>query len=179
MHGQRLLVIVGTLGALGAISLPAQEAARTPPPHSRPARSAANRAAGAPAHVFARIQGSAVSAANAGLPKASVRLRDARYGRVVRSLQTDENGFFAFAAVDPGSYVVELLDDRQHILTASQLLSLNAADIANVVVREPLDVKSLAREAGHAEIYGQAVTSAAAASGILATRPPKDDVSPR
>lgn len=179
MHGRRLIAI-SALAALSAISVPAQEAAQ--PQTSRPAklsRPARRGAVSPPVSALARVQGSALTAQSAGLPQAPVRLRDARYGRVVRTRLTDDHGFFAFPLIDPGSYVVELLDERQQILAASQLVSVNAADVASVVVREPLPVTALSREASHSDSHLASITSAAAASGILATRPPKDDVSPR
>lgn len=175
MHGRRLIAI-STLAALSAISVPAQEAARPQPLKARPI---GRTAIVAQRSALARIQGSALTAASAAMPHAPVRLRDARFGRIVRTLLTDADGFFAFRSIDPGSYVVELLDGRENLLAASQLVSLNAADVASVIVREPLPITALGRELGHLATLVESVTSAAAASGILATQASGDDVSPR
>ena len=43
---------------------------------------------------------------------ASVRLRDARFGRIVDTQVTDKSGLFAFRAIDPGSYIVEIVGQR-------------------------------------------------------------------
>lgn len=178
MHGQRLLAAVGAVVTFGVISVPAQDARRLRP--ATVARPAAREAkAPLPPTVLAHVNGSALSAASEGLPHVPVRLRDARYGRIVRTLTTDTRGFFAFRGVDPGSYVVELLDDGERVLAASQLVSLNAAEVASVTVREPVPVTTLVHELGQANSHAAPVRSAAAAAGILATRPPKDDVSPR
>jgi hypothetical protein len=177
MHSRRLLAI-SVLAICGAISVPAQEARPTP---AQPAASPQPRrpASRTRPSVFARIHGTAVSADSQSLSRAAVRLRDARYGRIVGTLLTDDDGLFDFRSVDPGTYVVELLDERRDILAASQLLSLNAADVASIVVREPLPVVTLTQELNHSAMHVKAVTSAAAATGVLATQVPGDDVSPR
>lgn len=187
MHSGRLLVI-STLAVLSLMSVPAREAIGAQMPagvesvpratSSPPAKQSSAKTTGADRRrrsVFARVQGSALSVTRAGLPAAPVRLRDARFGRIVRALLTDAYGLFVFQGVDPGSYVVELLDARQQLLATSQLVSVNAAETASVVVREPLDTKELDFAATSVE----PVTSAAAASGILASDKPRHDVSPR
>jgi hypothetical protein len=65
--------------------------------------------------VFATIHVSAVSATNTALLGWLVRLRDARYGRLVASHLTDEVGTFTFRDIDPGSYIIELLGRDQSI----------------------------------------------------------------
>ncbi len=61
---------------------------------------------------FATIQGNALDSRRGILPDSPVRLRDARSGRIIGAQRTDKSGQFEFRAVDPGSYIVELLGSR-------------------------------------------------------------------
>src|SRR5918911_1075801 len=74
------------------------------------------------------VQGHALSAANAPLRSVHVRLRDVRLGRIVDEAMTDDDGFFRFAGVDPGSYIIELIGNDKTVLAASQLITPNAGD---------------------------------------------------
>jgi hypothetical protein len=89
----------------------------------------------------------------------------------VDTRQTDAAGLFAFRAVDPGSYVVELLTpDRTAVLASSQLLNLNAGDAVTTVVKLPFRIAPLAGVLGHSAPQAAVIASAAAASGVLATK---------
>src|ERR1700704_5271239 len=72
------------------------------------------------------IQGNALSSSNGQMNSVVVRLRDARVGRIVDTQVTDKSGMFAFKAIDPGSYIVEIISSDQSIMAASQLLNVNA-----------------------------------------------------
>ena len=115
------------------------------------------------------IQGNALTATNGPLPNAPVRLRDARFGRIVARQLTDESGTFSFYNVDPGLYVVELLSDDSTTLAASQLLSVNAGESRSTFVKLPLRLTSHTGLLGHLTSQALAVASAAAASGVLAS----------
>jgi hypothetical protein len=117
---------------------------------------------------FTTIQGNALSSTNGQLANSLVRLRDARLGRIVGSQITDRSGLFAFHAVDPGTYVVELVGNDQTVLAASQVLSVNAGDVASAVVRLPFKIPPFAGLLGHSATQATALSSAAAASGVLA-----------
>jgi hypothetical protein len=167
----RLLTAIGVLATLSVISVPAQHGApagaQVPPTGVLP---------GTKATAFTTIQGSALSSSSTALPYRDVRLRDARVGRIVRSLRTDEYGLFVFRTVDPGSYIVELLDKGETVLAASTLIHVNAGDVGAAVVREPTPLESVL---GFADAHASAVTEAAAYNGILASQVTGDDVSPR
>jgi hypothetical protein len=124
---------------------------------------------GTRANVLTTIQGNALSPTNGALPDAVVRLRDARYGHILDTQVTDKTGLFSFRALDPGTYVVELMGADQSVLAASQLLSVGAGDIASAVVKLPWRIPPLAGVLGYSKASAFAVTSAAAASGVLAT----------
>ena len=72
------------------------------------------------------IQGNALDSTNGQLANVLVRLRDARFGRIVDTQYTDQSGMFAFKAVEPGSYIVEIIGNDESILAASQLLNVHA-----------------------------------------------------
>ncbi len=171
----RFWTTLGIVATVSVISVPAQQPASradaaTPAPRVLP---------GTKASAFTTIQGSAVTAQSAALPNTAVRLRDARVGRVVKTLKTDELGLFIFRAVDPGSYVVELMGDERTVLAASTLINVNAGEVGSTVVRQPMALDPLSSIMGHHDPHAASVAAAAATTGILTSRVPGDDVSPR
>lgn len=131
---------------------------------------------GTPAAAFGSIQVSAMSAGNTPLPHWSVRLRDARYGRVMATNITDEAGTFTFREVDPGSYIIELLGGDQTVRATSALLAVNAGASVFAVVRLPTNPAALAVLLGVAGVaLGQAaaatIKKAAESAGIPAVQP--------
>lgn len=121
-------------------------------------------------NVFTTIQGNALNATNGALPDTIVRLRDARAGRIMDVQITDKSGLFAFRTVDPGSYIVELVGADQAVLAASQILNVNAGEAVSAVVKLPFRASPLGGLLGHTAASAASVSSAAAASGILARR---------
>lgn len=174
MHS-RIWTTLGIVATVSVISLPAQQPAST----ARAAAAAPQVLPGTKASAFTTIQGSAVTAQSTALPHTSLRLRDARVGRVVRTLKTDANGLFVFRAVDPGSYVVELMGDERTVLAASTLINVNAGEVGSTVVRQPMALDPLSSILGHQDPHAASVAAAAATTGILTSRVPGDDVSPR
>jgi hypothetical protein len=120
--------------------------------------------AGARSQAFTTtIQGNALTSTNGQLADAMVRLRDARYGRVVDSVITDKSGLFAFHAVDPGSYIVEIVStDQTAVLAASQILSVNAGDVISAVVKLPFRLPPFAGILGGNVAASASPTTAAA-----------------
>jgi hypothetical protein len=130
---------------------------------------------------FATIQGTALDATNAGLPHHLVRLRDARLGRIVSTQFTDASGVFRFRSVDPGMYIVELMDGDE-VRGASPLLEADAGTTVTAVVKLPAGRASRSLAGlllGPGLSNALAITSAAAAAGVLATKITGEDVSPR
>jgi hypothetical protein len=66
-----------------------------------------------------------------------VRVRDARVGRIVERLVTDQVGAYSFKGLDPGNYIVEIVSTDQTPLAATNLISVNAGDTAYAVVKLP------------------------------------------
>ena len=182
-----LAVVIGVAVLLGpgvaAQQTPAREAMPkvlrpTTMPATGPVNPGARIIAGTSNEVFSNIQGNALTSTNGMLTDATVRLRDARFGRIVDVTVTDKAGVFVFRQVSPGTYVIELVGADGSVLAASQLLDVNAGDAVSAVVKLPFRmpfVGALGNKASTAAI----ITATAAASGVLATRVVGTDVSPR
>jgi hypothetical protein len=125
---------------------------------------------GTPSNVFSTIHGNALTASNMSLAKAFVRLRNARMGQIVETLVTDDSGLFAFSAVDPGSYIVEIVDARQvTVLAASQVLNAEPGEAISAVVKLPFFTAPLTGLLGtnSAAVGLGIVTAQAASAGVL------------
>jgi hypothetical protein len=156
--------------AAGSWSVAAQQSATV---GTRPgAKSVVPQVAGARSNVLTIIQGNALDSANGPLPGTHVRLRDARFGRVIETQLTDKSGMFAFKVVDPGSYIVELLGQDRTLLAASQILTVNAGDTVSAVVKLPFHVTPFAGLLNSSIAPAAAlIATQAAATGIVAVVP--------
>src|SRR5829696_2943337 len=120
--------------------------------------------------VITTIVGNALSSSNSALPDHVVRLRDARFGRIVDTQLTDKAGLFAFKVVDPGSYVIEIVSaNGSSVLAASELINVNAGEAVSAIVKLPFRIPPFAGVLGHSAPQAIAVTMTAATSGILST----------
>jgi hypothetical protein len=162
--------------AVGTWSVAAQQPATV---EIRPgAKSVVPRVAGAQSNVLTIIQGYALDSANAPLPGTLMRLRDARFGRVIETRLTDESGVFAFKVVDPGSYIVEMLGRDRTPLAASQILTVNAGDTVSAVVKLPDRVTPFAGLLSSFLAPSAAMLATLAAATGIATVVPTAPVSP-
>jgi hypothetical protein len=126
---------------------------------------------GTRADVFSTIQGNALNSANTPLSNTLVRLRDARIGRIVDAQLTDQSGLFAFHSIDPGSYIVEIMDaNHTVVLAASQVLNASAGEAISAVVKMPFRAPAFAGVLGTKLGSLAVVTGAAAAAGVVATQ---------
>lgn len=165
------LIVVATIH----MSAQQPDAADGPPrsvARSAPSGTAAPRILpGTRPSVFSTIQGNALTSANGALANTTVRLRDARVGRIVEMQTTDQSGLFAFRTVDPGSYIVEILgQDQYSVLAASQLLNVGPGEAVSAVVKLPYKISPFAGILGNSKPSAAAVTLQAASAGILATK---------
>jgi hypothetical protein len=118
------------------------------------------------------IHGNALDSTNGKLPNATVRLRDARFGRIVDTQYTDHSGMFTFSTLDPGSYIVEIVANDQSILAASQLLNVHGGEAVSAIVKLPFRIPPFASVMGTATTQAAAgVALEAAATGITALVP--------
>jgi hypothetical protein len=132
-----------------------------------PARTGGALLPGTQETAFATIQGSALDSKRGILPDSPLRLRDARTGRIISSQRTDKSGLFEFRAVDPGSYIVELMGAADAVLAASQLVNVNSGETVTTVVQLPFRLPPLGGLFGHTTAQAIAIISAAAATGVL------------
>jgi len=117
------------------------------------------------------ILGNALDSTNGQLANVTVRLRDARFGRIVDTQYTDKSGMFAFKTLEPGSYVVEIIANDQSILAASQLLNVQGGAVS-AIVKLPFRIPPFAGLMGTATTQAAAgVALEAAATGITALVP--------
>ena len=132
---------------------------------------------GTRASVLSSIQGNAVNQANGSLVDTVVRLRDARYGRIVSSVTTNKQGVFSFQGIDPGSYVVEVMTPAQNaVMASSQMLSVGSGEAITALVKLPFRIPPFAGLIGNTtqtttqavSTAAQAVTAAAASSNTVA-----------
>ena len=76
-----------------------------------------------------------------------VRLRDARYERLVDTPVTENTGALVFRNVEPGHHLAEIVAGNQTTSAATPLRSANAGDIITAVarhrtVRRPISARS-------------------------------------
>ena len=134
---------------------------------------------GTRSEAFGTVRGSALNVDASALSGSVVRLRDVRSGRTVATTTTDTAGSFIFRSLDPGSYIVELLGVDNKVIAASEILNINAGDDASTIVRLPFRTRPYSGVLGHTMTSAILVTTAAAASGILATEIVGQQKSPR
>src|SRR5262249_1060013 len=112
---------------------------------------------------FATIKGTAVTMANVSLPETRVRLRDARSGKIAGAQLTDTEGVFAWRGLEPGLYLVEVVDESQSVLAASKIVSANGGEEAGLEL--------MRRLLGAAGPSSQSLDAQAAAAGVALKRP--------
>jgi hypothetical protein len=155
-----LVVAAATLAVIATGSTPIGAQQRPP---------ANTLLSGAKATLFATIEGTALDSTSAAMPRTTIRLRDARLGRVVDTVTTDKVGAFQFRSVDPGSYVVEMMGPaNDSVVAASPILNVSSGDKVEAILKLPFRLPPLGGILGHSLPSALAVTSAAAAAGVLA-----------
>ena len=84
------------------------------------------------------IQGTAVNWTNSAMANTPIRLRDARRGRVVDSVMTDRFGAFEFDSLEPGSYVVEMMNPANDtVLAATPIINVDSGQRVAALVKLP------------------------------------------
>ncbi len=163
-------VAIATSSLIAISALPVAAQPQAPGPRS----SVVNQAliAQAKQKALTTIQGNALDSSNGHLANAVVRLRDARFGRIVDTQVTDKAGLFAFKSLDPGSYIVEIMSSNMSILAASELLNVNLGEVESAVVKLPFRIPAMARWTGSASTpAATAAVIQAAAVGVAAVVP--------
>lgn len=127
---------------------------------------------------FTSIQGNALNSTNGAMRDVVVRLRDARFGRIVGTQLTDKSGMFAFDALDPGTYIAELMANDESVLAASQLLNVHAGEAASAVVKMPFRLPPFAGVMGRAGTQSATAATTEATAGSIASLVPTIPISP-
>jgi hypothetical protein len=164
MNPNRALLVAALTLATAApgVSQPATPRQTTVAPRSR-------MLPGTRFNALGTVQGNALNATNGQLPNTLVRLRDARFGRIVDTQLTDRVGLFAFRNVEPGTYVVEMIGgDRATVLAASHVLNVSGGEAVSALVQLPFRIAPYANVLGNSAPSITAVTTEAAASTVMA-----------
>ena len=165
------LIAAGTLTAAAQQPAPLETAgARTTVSRARISQVRTN--------ALTTIQGNALNSTNGAMNGVVVRLRDARFGRIVDTQLTDKAGLFAFKAIDPGTYIVEVMSNDELVLAASQLLNINAGEAISAVVKLPFRLPALAGVLGSASAPSATAIALEAAAGGIASVVPTAPISP-
>ena len=127
------------------------------------------RVAGAPAAARgSSITGNAWTADNTPIPHARLRLRNVDSGKINGVAQANESGQFTFSNIEPGIYLVELVNDRAAVLAVSHVFNIAAGETVATFVRLGTRVPWFSGFFGNA---AAAVASSAASQGITALAP--------
>ena len=115
----------------------------------------------------ASIAGTATSSSGEILANATVQLRDLATGTVSGTTTSSTTGAFSFAAINPGTYIVEVLNAAGQVVgtSASIPVAAGAALTGVAVSATAAAVTAAASAAGISTIV--AVTTAAAAAGVV------------
>lgn len=114
------------------------------------------------------ITGSAWNADSSPIPQARVRLRSLQSGRIEAVAMATEAGRFAFASVEGGSYLVELVSESGKVLAVGNAFAIAPGETVATFVRLGTRVPWYD---GFFSNAAAAVASSAAAAGITAIAP--------
>jgi hypothetical protein len=123
----------------------------------------------------ATISGIAADSKGVPIPNAAVQLRDLVANRVIARTTTSSVGEFTFSDVPPGMYIVELVDDDDEIIAASQALQASAgASITGILIATAATIAA----AGSTLATAAIVATSAAAAGVAASTAIASSASP-
>jgi hypothetical protein len=168
----RIAVTAVVLTTASARSVAAQGRSSSPPERPRPAAVLAT-----PLRITTgTVVGTAWRGDTTPYAQARIRLRDVSTGRGVARAVADGEGFFRFAEVGPGAYVVELLSTDDRVLAVGELFGITPG----------AEVKTFVRLSAKAPWFGgffgnaaAAVIAAASTLGVTATGSNGQPVSPQ
>ena len=130
------------------------------------------------------VNGVAADAAKNPLANHTVRLRNLATGEITSVTQSTANGSFSFAGINPGNFVVEIVNSAGQLIAQSSTLAVAAGTTAAITVTASA-IGAMAGAAGATGLAGlftgtslvvvTAAGVAAVAIGVVATQ---DDSSP-
>ena len=129
------------------------------------------------------ISGLARGASGEAMSNTAVRLRNARTGQLAGSTTTGADGQFTFAALNPGTYVVEVVNAVGDVVGTSAAISLAAGAMTATAVTVTAAASQFLAGAGGGSFFATtlgAVTIAAIGAGIVGVIvvANRDDASP-
>jgi hypothetical protein len=125
------------------------------------------------------LNGVAQSADKAPLPNFRVHVRNATTGELAGSTTSNQAGQFAFSALQPGNYVVEIVDAAGKVVGLSPSISVAAGSTVTVTVGATAAGAITAASGGGLSLLGlgplasvavAGAASAAAVTAVVATR---------
>jgi hypothetical protein len=145
---------------------------------------AVSLAGGSPAAALAQqqsgaVEGIAQSADKAPLPNFRVNVRNANTGELAGSTTSNQAGQFAFTSLQPGSYVVEIVDAAGKVVGLSTSIGVAAGSTVTVTVGASAAGAIAAASGGGLSLLGlgplasvavAGAASAAAVTAVVATR---------
>lgn len=130
------------------------------------------------------INGVAADAAKNPLANHTVRLRNLATGEITSVTQSTTNGSFSFVGIDPGNFVIEIVNSASQVIATSSTVVVSAGTTAAITVTASA-ITSLAAASGATGLAALfsgtslvVVTAAGLAAvtiGVVATQ---DDASP-
>jgi hypothetical protein len=130
------------------------------------------------------LTGTAYTTTLRPLSKVEVQVRNLQTGMRVNSIFSGENGEFAFKGLEPGTYIIEVVDRSGRVLGMSAPFTLAAASTGNVsVVAVAQGMVSAGERAGFSLLglgptTSLAVVGAASAAAVTAVVSTRQDASP-
>lgn len=109
-----------------------------------------------------RVSGVARDEKNRALPFFRIRLRNTDTGQQVSETKSDKNGQFVFTGLNPGTYVVEIVDATGHVLGTATVHLSTTMVVSGVTV-------TATAAATAAAAAGGAVGAAAAGGGFFSS----------
>src|SRR5262245_3106015 len=124
------------------------------------------------------ISGVAKDALGESLPNVKVRIRNANTGEIVAELRSASDGSFSVTGLQPGNYVVEVLDSHDKLIGLVPSVAVSSGSTATVAITAAV------AGAGGVSLFGLGtaatvgVLGAAAVGGFVAVKAVTNDASP-
>ena len=167
----RHLIAALVVATAAAMSQPSAEAQTGGAPGRSPTVSGSTRDA-----VQTAISGTAVTQAGQPLANVQVQARNLLTGQVAGTARTGGNGQFSITRLDPGSYVLEIIDGSGRVGGTSPFLSVAPGGpvLTTVVATAPSVAPTAGTVASSLKTTMEAVKYAAAAAGVAGVVTPRD-----
>jgi hypothetical protein len=121
---------------LGMLTIPGVDATQRPVQESVSARRTVTSGPGASTiDTSATVTGSVWTGENLPVADATVRLRNVHTGRIESTMKSDAAGRFRFDRIEGGSYVIEVVDDKDEVIAVSPAVAVAPGETVATFVR--------------------------------------------